>query len=118
MSDNILVLKAVYHLANENHWGGWSWGGTRSTSRTFGDLTIELVDSQTDDSREGDGYYGEYSQGSTAPAYLLFKVTDKFGAVAFVRKSGEFDSYGHLSWHGPITEVKPIEKTVTVYELA
>lgn len=118
MSDNILVLKAVYHLANENNWGGWSWGGTRSTPGTFGDLTIQLVDSQIHDSREGDDYYGEYPQGSTAAAYLLFKVTDKSGAVAFVRKSGEFDSYGSLSWDGPITEVKPIEKTVTVYELA
>jgi len=74
------------------------WNGDYSSLKTpYGD--VKIVDRSTD-----------YEDGQEERTMIL-KVGDRF-----VKKVGYYDSWESSDWYGSITEVKPVDKIVTVYE--
>jgi hypothetical protein len=53
-----------------------------------------------------------YPQGTTFDAYVLFRINGRF-----YRATGEGDSYGDITWHPHLQEVKVKTKTIEVYEV-
>lgn len=47
--------------------------------------------------------------------YVVFSMTDETGTRYF-RKDGFYQSHYGTDWDGEFREVKPVEKTITVYE--
>lgn len=61
-----------------------------------------------------DGYYGEYPQGTTFEAYLVFRIGD-----SFFKKFEEGDSYGDVTWSNGLNNVRsvnPVTREVTDYK--
>jgi hypothetical protein len=74
------------------------WNGEANELKTpYG--SVKRVDSSTD-----------YEDGQEERVMIL-QVGDRF-----VKKVGYYDSWESSNWDGSITEVKPVQKTVTVYE--
>lgn len=48
--------------------------------------------------------------------HMVFKVLDFAGGARFFKKTGYYSSFDGGEWDGDFEEVKPVEKTVTVYE--
>lgn len=66
-----------------------------------------------EDISEGYGHYGEseYPQGTEYSTYIIFRHGD-----SFFKKTGSGDSYGEITWSGPVRVTKPKEITVTSWE--
>ena len=57
-------------------------------------------------------YERRYDSDGDPENVLVFKIEDRY-----FRKTGYHDSWGgYGDWDGRLTEVKPVEKTVTFYE--
>lgn len=85
-----------YHSARGFY--GILWDGQQKRLVTkYGD--VEVMSRDTD-----------YSDGQEERS-LVFRLGDKF-----YRKIGYYDSWNTYDWHGDLTEVKPIEKTVILYQ--
>lgn len=91
----------------------WSdlWNDKRGQVRpTAEPTTAEVVYQRF---RETDSY-GEYLQGDDE-IYMIFKVQTPEGEKHF-KKFGYQSSYGDMGWDGPVVEVYPKTKTITVWE--
>ena len=110
--EDVLAWKAAYYVQNDMN--PHQWVSFRGRERKIAGLgTVEVVDVK-EDTREDE--YGEFMQGSTADASIVFKVTHDDGTVTFLVKGGEYDSYGDSRYEGGIHRVTPRVKTVTIYE--
>lgn len=117
---NELLFKAAYFIQNHQSFDNWAYPGYGQKKHSpvrIEDMTVLVVDT-IEDSRDRDSHYGEYMQGSTSPAGIRFKVEFDSGDVIYLQKDGEYDSYGEVSYSGKLREVKPVAKTVTIYEFA
>ncbi|ANA86183.1 hypothetical protein SEA_LOZINAK_19 [Gordonia phage Lozinak] len=56
----------------------------------------------------GEGQGDEY--------WYVFKITDDAGNERLFRRNGWYQSYDGGSYDGPTEEVKPVQKTITVFE--
>lgn len=107
------VHAAVLHA--ESSWEGFVYSLTNGRGRSslvlhlrgknYNPVLVEKVEpvNMPDD---------EYArQGETYLAHLIFKVgEDHF------RKTANVDSYGEETWDGELKLVKPVQKTITVFE--
>lgn len=116
MSDNNALFRAFYELAHSKDWSEWEY---RKAAVIPGFGTVRVVSSMEDCRRayRDSSYHGEFAQGSTAPAGLVFEVTYIDGDVRLFQKDGTYDSYGSVSYDGGgFYELKAVEKTVVAYE--
>jgi hypothetical protein len=58
--------------------------------------------------------FGGMDQGSDY--YFVFTITDAEGGVRTFKRDGWYQSHDGGYYEGPTTEVKPVEKTITVWE--
>lgn len=108
-----ILYKTYYFLAEQGAWDCWE--RDKNQPRTiYGLGTVEVVN-VLEDSR-GASPYGEYDQGSTALAGLVFKVTYPDGSVRHFEKAGTYDSYGSSNYAGSFFEVATVEKTIFTFE--
>jgi hypothetical protein len=111
MDNETRTYKAAYYLLNAGNWSSWSEGDTRNIT----DLGAVKVLSTIADSRTS--YYGEYDQGSTAPAGIVFQVTFTDGEMRFYQKDGTYDSYGEVDYSGgSFFEVRRVQQEIYTYE--
>lgn len=111
MDNETRLHKAAYYLLNAGHWAQWSEGETRNIA----DLGNVKVLSTIADNRYSS--YGDFYEGSTAPAGIIFQVTFTDGEMRFYQKDGTCDSYGNLSYEGgSFFEVKRVQQEVYSYE--
>lgn len=121
MNENYFLYKAAYLISNKQSWEAWSYKGYGNTTWKpvrVEDAVVTVLDTVEDTREVNGGYYDEYPQGSTAPGGIRFRVDFDSGETLFLQKDGEYDSYGSVRYDGKLREVKPVEKTVTVYEFA
>lgn len=87
------------HYTIHGTWSFWNylWEYSGFLNTKYG--PVEVVDADTD---YDDGGHGRS---------LVVKIGDRH----FLKK-GYYDSWDSYDWDGSITEVKPVEKTVVVYE--
>lgn len=115
-----LFYRAAVLIQNHQSFNEWEYQHKYNNSIvTIDDLGIvELVEiERPDDDVIREAYYGDYPQGYEGKIALVFKVTSpKDSQIVYVRKEGTVNSYGSESWDGPLTEVKPVEKPVVVFE--
>lgn len=55
-------------------------------------------------------------EGSGEVRFLIFEVTDENGGQRWFKLNGYYASFEGSTFDGPFTEVRPREKTITVYE--
>lgn len=79
------------------------WSEAEDIDHTFNGTHLKGVDS-------GGG------EGEGSNAYVVVKVTHPGGHVQHFRKNGYYASHYGYDWDGELYEVKPVEKTITVYE--
>lgn len=114
-SDEVLVWKATHFITNERAFADWAYRGRGASTKIEGLGVVEVLDVK-EDSRDDSYGGGEYAQGSTADASIVFKVTFSDGREVFLLKEGTYDSYGEVSYNGSFRPVTLKTKTVTVYE--
>lgn len=59
-------------------------------------------------------YTGAEDGGSNAE--LIFEVNTVDGDTRYFHKTGYYSSYNGTEWDGDFREVKPVQKTITVFE--
>lgn len=99
------VEELLLKFPDEDDYGiGWSfWNYEADDGENVEDLgTVEVVDN----------FGGE---GMGDHAHLVFRITNPDGVRHF-KIDGYYASYDGTTWDGRLYEVKPVEKTVTVYE--
>lgn len=96
---NSLTLEEIEEKCN-NH--GW-WSLDYRQVQGWEDLTLVVIE---EGGGEGSGYEIE----------LVFSLTDITGRTRYFKKWGHHISHDGTYWDGNLEEVKPQEKTVTVYE--
>lgn len=116
-----LIAEVLYDNWERAYEGDYDWTSRGGTYNTFhAELsnggTVETIDKHNTESW-GPGYGdGEYMQGSEFDAWLVLKVVNPDGTELFFRKEGTANSYGNVSWHKPLRQVKIVEKVVQVFE--
>lgn len=105
-----LLYKAAYLIGQERDWSDWTHN--KGVPIKFPDLgTVTVIATLTDD-RGGRDEWGEYPEGSTAPAAITFKVETTDGVTAYFQKLGSYSSYGRESYTGEFVQVeaKPVSE--------
>lgn len=111
MDNETRLHKAAYYLLNAGHWAEWSEGENRHVE---GLGNVRVLSTIADNRYSS---YGEYNQGSTAPAGVVFQVTFSDGEMRFYQKDGTYDSYGEVDYSGgSFFEVKRVQQEVYSYE--
>ncbi|MBF6085174.1 hypothetical protein IU485_27760 [Nocardia cyriacigeorgica] len=107
------LFEAFYRIAHiHTDWTRWA-NHLNNPTVVPGYGTIELIHSITDARTTR---WGEYDQGSTSPAGLVFRVIpENSGDVGLYMMNGEYDSYGRERYDGPFERVQGVEVTQTVY---
>lgn len=84
-------------------WGEWHWAKGDEAVAVDGLGAVEVVD--VEGNQEGGGEY----------SHIVFRVIYPDGAVHFYKMEGCYQSFDGCEWDGPLSEVIPTQKTVTIY---
>ncbi|XVU22559.1 hypothetical protein ACQPZJ_35565 [Actinoplanes sp. CA-054009] len=99
------------HYASEYlGWDGWDEFGENADSEAT-PITIDGVPVTV--KRIGDTYTG--GEGGGEDIEMIFEISDGL-FTRYFRKTGYYYSYDGSNWDGGFSEVKPAQKTITVYE--
>lgn len=110
---DVALAKKFFEAIAEHEWDRISTKAVESIVER--NAVTALLVSKKDNFDTGeveDSYYsGEYPQGSSFEAHLVFRIGE-----SFFKKAGHGDSYGSVEWeHGSVTKVNPTTRTITEY---